>query len=203
MKSLACSFAWLSLLAIVAHCGDSAATDCQSTGSSCDAGMSCVWTSDEQRQCLPSCAGGDDCAEGELCAPFQFIDDLVEVQRGCLPIDLLRLPASQAEQEALIADCRSRSLETCHRNPLCSFEIASALDLEAQCSRPEAVGCLALGTLCTLSIFVAENAAGELFVFAAGCGNPDFTAINLSLDDPLFLLLFEGETSVYEWPRCD
>ncbi|MGB5812846.1 MAG: hypothetical protein WBG86_20105, partial [Polyangiales bacterium] len=123
--------------------------------------------------------------------------------RGCLPMDLLRLPASQAEQEALIADCGSRSLETCQRNPLCLIEIASALDLEAQCSRPEEVGCMALGQLCTLSIFVAENQAGELFVFSAGCGNTDFTSVNLSLDDPLFQLLFEGETSVYEWPQCD
>jgi len=36
-----------------------------------------------------------------------------------------------------------------------------------------------------------------------GCGNEAYTALNFTLDDPLYQRLFEGETTVYEWPRCN
>lgn len=86
---------------------------------------------------------------------------------------------------------------------MCLLEHASKVDLERRCVEPMPVGCFALGISCTLSLFVAENTEGDLFIFSAGCGNTDFTGLALNLDDPLFKLLFEGESTVYDWPRCD
>ena len=150
---------------------------------------------------MPECESDEDCADGELCDSQLVYTWNTELQTAdvCFPTALLQSPQTEAELEERQQQCRARDLQGCERDPRCQWERASKVDLEAECAEPMPVGCIALGTICTLSIFVAEDPQEDLFIFPMGCGNDSYTPLNLAL----YELLFGGETSVYDWPTCN
>ena len=77
------------------------------------------------------------------------------------------------------SNARSRDLQGCERDPRCQWERAAKLELEAECAEPTPVGCLAVGTLCTPSIVVAEDSQRDLFILPMGCGNDSYTPLGL------------------------
>jgi len=202
--------AFLALLcaALLTHCGETSSNRCGDTASpqlECGSNAACVWTGDERSVCLPKCESYEQCADDEFCYPRPVRTSNTELLSAnvCFRSVLTRLPETEADIQEIGKQCRARELQDCGRDPRCQWEYASKLNLEAKCTEPMPVGCYALATICTLSFYVAEDSMGDLFVFAAGCGNEAYTGLHLSLDDPLFELLFDGETTVYDWSRCN
>lgn len=193
---------------LLAHCGEASNNRCGESSSpqfECGSDAACVWAGDEASECLPKCESYHECAEGEFCYPRPVRTNNTELLSAsvCFPSVFTELPQTEPERQELEEDCRARALEECGGNPLCQWEYAAKVHLDAKCTELMPVGCYALATVCTPSFYVAEDSTGELFVFAAGCGNEAYTGIYFTLDDPRFRLLFEGETSVYDWPRCN
>ena len=197
---------WLAVFFLTfTGCVEGSADECGAEQeSSCAPDSACAWTGDEQSACLRKCSGFEDCAEGEACVgrPLRIPSEGLGRDEVCISRDLIEFPEAPAEREAFQAECRARAPETCDRNPRCLREVAYRFDFELQCRALVSVGCFALGTSCTLSTFVAEDVAGDIFFFLAGCQNPDFTPVAFELDDPLFELLFEGENRADSWPLC-
>lgn len=190
---------------LLTQCGETSNIRCAEASiprNACSADAACIWA---VGACLPKCESDDDCSDAELCDSHLVYTLNTELLAAdvCFPTALLQPPQNDAELEERQRQCRARDLQGCERDSRCQLERASKLDLEAQCRDPMPVGCLALRTVCTLSIFVAEDSQGDLFLFSMGCGNDAYTALNLTLDDPLYELLFGGETSVYDWPTCN
>jgi hypothetical protein len=190
---------------LLTHCGENSSSACGDTDIprlECGSDAACILA---VGACLPKCESDEACAADELCDSqlvYTFNTELLTAD-VCFPTTLLELPQTDAELDEREQQCRARDLQDCERDPRCQWERASKLDLAAKCAEPMPVGCIALGTLCTLSVFVAENAQGELFDFAMGCGNEAYTAVNFSFDDPRYVLLFGGETTVDDWPMCN
>ena len=190
---------------LLTQCGETGNNRCFEGGNApfaCGADTACIHA---VGACLPECESDEECADGELCDSqlvYTFNTELLTTD-VCFPTALLESPQTEAELEERKQQCRARDLQGCERDPRCQSEYASKLNLEARCTEPTPVGCVAIGTLCTLSIFVAEDSLGELFDFAMGCDNESYTPLYLEFDTPLYELLFGGETEVYDWPRCD
>ncbi len=190
---------------LLTQCGETSSNRCSGPGNphfACDADTACIHA---VGACLPECESDEQCADGELCDSqlvYTWNTELLTAD-VCFPTALLESPQSEAELAERQQQCRARDLQGCERDPRCQLEYAEKLNLEAQCTEPTPVGCLAIGTLCTLSIFVAENSLGELFIFSMGCGNELYSPLYLEFDHPLYELFFGGETTVYDWPRCN
>lgn len=193
---------------LLAHCGDASTNRCDATANpqlECGPNDACVWVDDEGSACLPKCESSSDCADHESCLPRPHRTsntELVSLQ-VCFDQSPIEWPETTSQQDMLSALCRSRKLEVCERDPRCRLEHAAKLNVDERCGEATPVGCIYKLDLCTLSFFVATNAADELFVFAMGCGNESFAGLNLEPDDPLHRLLFEGETAASEWHDCD
>jgi len=192
---------------LLTHCGEASSNSCGSTANpelGCGPDAACVWTDIETSECLPKCEAQSDCP-GETCypRPHRTSNAVLEDAYVCYQTADIEYPRTESEFEERQKECRARELDVCSRDARCYREYAEKVNLDQMCNEPMPIGCLAPITLCTLSIFVAENSAGELFILAMGCGNEAYTALNFTLDDPLYQRLFEGETTVYEWPRCN
>lgn len=197
---------FLALLSAVllTQCGEASNIRCGEASiprNACSADAACIWA---VGACLPKCESDDDCSDAELCDSHLVYTLNTEFLAAdvCFPTALLQPPQNDAELEERERQCRARDLQGCERDSRCQWEYAEKLNLEAQCREPTPVGCKAPLTLCTLSIVVAEDSHGDLFIFAMGCGNDSYTPLHLDFDTPLYELLFGGETEVYDWPRC-
>jgi len=199
------AFFALLFASLLTHCGETSSNRCGDSGSpqlACSPDAACI---SAVGTCLPLCESDEACTADELCDSqlvYTFNTELLTAD-VCFPTTLLELPQNEAELEEREQQCRARDLQGCERDPRCQWERASKLDLVAKCAKPMPVGCIAVGTLCTLSIFVAEDSRGDLFIFGMGCGNEAYTALSLNFDDPRYELLFGGETTVYDWPMCN